>query len=114
MKTIILLAFALLLSGCGQDMKTIDAEVEIIGSLPAAIPTERASAVLYRVVVPSDLAGRYGAEFTALGSTEVEMKKGAIFKIQRFGKWRHLLSATPPKASSVSKGEDFFANAVPK
>jgi hypothetical protein len=116
MKALTLITIALLISGCGGDFSTIDAEVEVIRLQPALTVSghDLPHAVLYRVVAPAELAGKYGVDYTDLSAAEIEKKKGMIFKIQRLGKWRHLLSDTPPKASSVSKGEDFFATAVPK
>jgi hypothetical protein len=114
MKTLIMLALALTVSGCGSDFRPINAEVEVLGLLSPATPGGEANAVLYRVVAPAELAGKYGVDYTAIGTVEIEKKKGTVFKIQRLGKWRHLLSDTSPKAASVSKGEDFFAKAAPK
>ena len=114
MKTIVTLLLAFILCGCGGDFSRIDAEVEIVGSLPPAHPSLKADAVLYRVLAPAELAGKYGVDYTKLSSAEVEKRKGAIFKIRRVGKWRHLLSATAPLGASVSAGEDFFDSATPK
>jgi hypothetical protein len=114
MKTIVTLLMALLLCQCGGDFSTIDAEVEIVGSLPPVMPSTKSDAVLYRVVTPAELTGRYGVEYTKLSSTEVEQRKGAIFKIRRIGKWRHLLTASAPIGASVSAGEDFFDSATQK
>ncbi|MGC4072353.1 MAG: hypothetical protein QM760_07530 [Nibricoccus sp.] len=114
MKTLLLFIAAVLLCGCGEDFKTFDVEVEVVGSLPSIEPNEEASAVLYRVLSPAEVAGMYGVEFTALRPDEVESKKGMSFKIRRLGKFRHLLKNNPPQRASVSQGEDFFATAIPK
>jgi len=114
MKPLLLLLLAFALVGCGSDFRTIDAEVEILGLLPSAVPNADASAVLYRVTAPSELAGKYGVDYTRSSSADIEKMKGGIFKIRRIGKWRHLLTDHPPLGASVSVGEDFFSTAAAK
>ena len=114
MKSWIFLSLGLALSGCGGSFGRINAEVVVVGLLPSVSPAERSSAVLYRVIAPVELAGKYGVDYTGLSAAEVEKKKGAVFKITRLGKWRYLLSESAPLGASVGREEDFFKSATPK
>jgi hypothetical protein len=114
MKTIVTLFLTALICGCGGDFSAIDAEVEIVGSLPPAVASPEPSTVLYRVVAPAELAGRYGVDHTKISADEIEKRRGGIFEIRRTEKWRHLLTATAPTKASVSAGEDFFESAIRK
>ena len=97
----------------GADFSRIDATVEVIGWLPAAVPGPVANrTVLYRVVTPQELSGKYGIEGTLKSAEEINALKGTIFQIQRLGKWRHVLCLVPPSSASTG-GEDFFATAIP-
>jgi hypothetical protein len=97
----------------GTDFSRIDATVEVIGWLPPAVPGPVANrTVLYRVVTPQDLSGRYGVEGTWKNAEEINALKGTLFQIRRLGKWRHVLSLVPPLSASTG-GEDFFATAIP-
>jgi hypothetical protein len=91
----------------------VDADVEIVGMLPPA-GAGKPEAVLYRVIAPAEVAGKYGTDFTRLSTAEVNSKKGRVYSIHRPEKWRHLLTSAPPMVLSISDGEDFFAAAKPK
>jgi hypothetical protein len=97
----------------GGGLSPIDAAVEVVGPLPPASPRSGRRAVLYRVLAPRDLAGKYGAEGTSLSPGEIDGRRGARFRIRRPWKWRHLLTAVPPLAASASGEDDFFASAIP-
>jgi hypothetical protein len=73
-----------------------------------------ASALLYRVISPPELSGKYGTEFTAKTPQQVEARKGGIYTIRRGEKWRDMLSLAAPEAASVSKDTDFFDSAKEK
>jgi hypothetical protein len=98
----------------GPDLSRIDVFVEVIGCLPPAVSPDTAvnRTVLYRVVLPPELSGKYGIDGTRKGADEIGALKGRIFQIQRPEKWRHRLSLVPPLAASSAGGEDFFASAV--
>ncbi|ATC63690.1 hypothetical protein CMV30_06835 [Nibricoccus aquaticus] len=111
---LLLLLVVFACGGCQEDFQAFDCEVEILGSLPPTESTQEANAVLFRVLIPAKASGKYGVAFTTLSRDAVEKKKGMIFKIRRLGKWRHLLTDSPPTRASVSNGEDFFSTAVQK
>jgi hypothetical protein len=97
----------------GTGFSRIEAIVEVIGWLPAAEPgwvTNRT--VLYRVVTPQDLSGKYGIAWTRKNEREINALKGTTFHIRPLGKWRHSLSLAPPLAGTSNGGEDFFASAI--
>jgi hypothetical protein len=101
------------LTACSTDFSRIDAQVEVIGSLPPAFPDSETRTVLYRVVSPHEYAGKYGIAGTSKSVSEIEARSGRLFVIRPMGKWRHLLKTEPPGAGSVSKGEEFFDYATP-
>ncbi len=92
----------------------MDADVEIVRSLPSVTPEIPPNAVLYRVVSPPELSGKYGTEFTSKTPQQVEALKGRIYTIHRGGKWRDMLDSSPPEGASVSKSTDFFESAKEK
>jgi hypothetical protein len=102
-----------LLTAGSTDFSRIDAQVEVIGSLPPAFPDGDTTTVLYRVVMPREYAGKYGIAGTSKSVAEIEARKGRLFTIRPLGKWRHSLSVVPPGAGSLSAGEDFFDFATP-
>jgi hypothetical protein len=104
----------LLIVGRSTDFSRIDATVEVIGPLPPAFPDLVDNrTVLYRVLTPKELSGKYGIDGTLKGIDEVEARKRQVFAIRPLGKWRHSLSDVPPLAGSVSRGDDFFDYAIP-
>ena len=113
MKLFTFLAVALLVSGCG-DFSNISADVQIVGALPPAFPNHPTNTVLYRVLSPPALSGMYGTDYTSKTPRDVESRKGKIYTIDRMGKWRHLLTTTPPVGASVSTNADFFDSAKEK
>jgi hypothetical protein len=109
-----ILVVSLLVCSCGGPSQTIDADVEVVRLLPSVVPETPANALLYRVVSPPELSGRYGTEFTSKTSQDVESRKGKIYSIRRGGKWREMLSLAPPEGGNESKSADFFDSAKEK
>ena len=107
-------ALVVILTAHSTDFSRIDVKVEVIGALPPAFSDSVATrTVLYRVVTPKEYSGKYGIAGTLKSVDEIEARKGRQFTIRPLGKWRHLLSAGPPLAGSVSGGGDFFDFATP-
>jgi hypothetical protein len=99
----------ILLIGRSTDFSRIDATVEVIRSLPPAFPDLVDNrTVLYRVLTPKELSGKYGIASTLKSADEIGARKGQVFIVRPLGKWRHSLSAGPPLSGSVSGGDDFF------
>ena len=109
-----ILAVSFLLCGCSGPPQIIDADVEVVRLLPSVVPEIQSNALLYRVVSPPELSGRYGTEFTSKTLQEVESRKGKIYSIRRGGKWPDMLSLAAPEAANVSKSTDFFDSAKEK
>jgi hypothetical protein len=103
-----------LLTARSADFSRIDATVEVVGPIPPAFPDLLDNrTVLYRVVTPKELSGKYGIAGTLKSAVEIDARKGQRFTIRPLGKWRHLLSAEPPLHASVSRGKEFFDDATP-
>jgi hypothetical protein len=81
----------------GTDFSRIEATVELIGALDPGDPDWVANrTVLYRVITPEELAGKYGIEGTLKSTEEINALKGTAFRIQRLGSEQYPGLTWPP------------------
>jgi hypothetical protein len=108
----LLLVLVIGLCACRPD-GAFDATVKLEKIFPAPdVATNRV--VLYRVVSPEEIAGKYGIASTHAKQAFIQSHVGTIYRIRLTPKDRQILSRNPPENALVGGTDDFFDRASPQ
>jgi hypothetical protein len=112
MKTIFWISWLVLaLSSCRLPTDMFEADVRLEKAFAAADVAESRT-LLYRVVSPPKLAGRYGVAMTRASAAKVQSNVGVVYRIRLTEKDGQMLTVAEPNGGSTSSKEDFFTHAI--
>lgn len=109
---IIALNFILVFSSCRLPTSQFEVIVQLEEVLPVSAVAQKRT-LIYKVVAPVDLRGRYGIATTRVSDTEAREKLGALYRLNLTEKDRYILSEVKPLGGSDSATDDFFQYAKP-